>query len=314
MKKIYLKAALFLSVSLLFVSCGTTPKNEIAKDVQSPKVQTVKLTAEENDFLNNLKNINLSVESSPAESIAGKEFKGPFVIKIADAEGNAIADYKVDITCSNADYAFEKQTVSSDENGLITYSAPAPVSGINADLVFTPACTVESTKEVITNACAEKSVKALFKAKGNIANKGTILFVWDYNELGRPLNNSYDILSEIRSRGIYMAGNAPVSEISYFDKPLTEVYKQNRDIVGNMYGYLIVGQIKFVKPVEQVETEYLCSLIAEINVIDMSNGEVAFTNTFTNDALGSNWTKCVTKCKKELAGKIIDSIIYDIRL
>ena len=46
----------------------------------------------------------------------------------------------------------------------------------------------------------------------------------------------------------------------------------------------------------------------------MSNGEVAFTDTFTNDALGSNWTKCVTKCKKELAAKIIDSIIYNSKL
>ena len=306
----YLKNLMLIGFAGLFISCGSTPKNEFAKEPQAPKVIKVKLLPEENAFLEKLNNIVITVEKAPKETSINKAFVSPFAVKVMNGE-NVEADYKLKVSYCN-DGETKTEIVSTDKKGICSFEPEVPVCGANTYLSFEPY--FDSNNSIITTACQNKKVNIPYKVKGKIFDKGAILFVWDYNEKDRAVNNSYDILSEMRGRGIWMCGNAPVCETTYFDKPLSVVYKKNKDIVGGMYGFLITGQIKFIKPVELVENEYLCSLIAEINVIDMSNGEVAFTDTFTNDALGSNWTKCVTKCKKELAAKIIDSIIYNSKL
>lgn len=111
-----------------------------------------------------------------------------------------------------------------------------------------------------------------------------------------------------------MVGNAPVNETTYIGKPLSTLYKENYEIIENSYGYLIVGTIKFTKPVEATEDGdgYLCSLEADIQAVTMENGNTVFTQTFEHDAAGKNWNACVSKCKEELAEQIVDALVYGL--
>lgn len=307
----YLKIINISLATLLAVSCGSVPVSETSDIVQTEK-EEIRFTEEETAFIEKMNNISISVVNTPKETSVNKAFTSDFSVKFLLNDGTPVSDFPVKVTFINNEGTEDYKIINTDENGLCAFKPEVPAHGLNDFIGFEPY--FESDKQEVIDVCTQNKVLIPCKVKGRLFEKGALLFVWDYNEKDRPVNNSYDILSEIRNRGIWMAGNAPVSETYYFDRPISEVYAKNKEIVGNAYGFLILGQIKFTKPVEKVEDEYLCSLVAEINVIDMSNGDVAFTKTFANEALGSNWTKCVTKCKKELAGKIVDSIIYDIRL
>ena len=139
------------------------------------------------------------------------------------------------------------------------------------------------------------------------------MFVWEHNEKGRPTNNSYTMLSELRRNGVALIGNAPVSDTSYIGKPLKELYDANYEVIGgNMYGYLLYGTIKFEVPVTQVEEGYTCTLVAEIVGIDMKTGEQTLSFTVSNSAIGSNWNYCVSNCKNELTTMIVNKIIYGL--
>lgn len=312
MKKNNLKSLLFISVLFCFVSCASTPTNDSENAPRAPREIGNKLSAEDSAFLEKLNQLNFTVIKSPKETKCNKAFASDFVFAVTDSEGNPVADYAVTLTCPSVDDEVTVVNGVTDSEGKFTYTAEVPVQGNNAYVTFAPA--TASTQKAVLDAVEAKTVKAPYKVKGTIADKGAILFVWDFNEKDRALNDSYEILATIRNRGITMAGNAPVSDSSYFNRPVADVYKLNKDIVGNAYGYLIIGTIKFIKPVEQVENEYLCSLVADIKVVRMSDGEVAYSNVFTNEAYGSSWTKCTSKCKSELANKIIEEIIYNNKL
>ena len=172
---------------------------------------------------------------------------------------------------------------------------------------------VNASDEVVINAIQQKKITKDIKIKSDIINKGAVLFVWEYNEKGRPTGNSYNILSELRKRGITLTGNAPVSDFSYIEKPLSELYQANFEIIGStMYGYLLSGTLKFEQPVTKVEDGYTCTLVFQLDGIDMKTGDVIFSTTQSHSAQGSNWNNCVSKCKNELTVKIVDELIYGL--
>ena len=156
------------------------------------------------------------------------------------------------------------------------------------------------------------SVSASWNVRSNIINKGAVLFIWNYSENNKPTNNSYEILSQLRKDGVSMVGNAPVNETSYINSDSKTLYKQNYEIIENTFGYLIAGTVKFVKPVEKVDTAYSCTLVADLKCIDMNNGNELLSFSVTNTSTGINWNECVTKCRNELAVKVCDEIIYNL--
>ena len=152
------------------------------------------------------------------------------------------------------------------------------------------------------------------KVKSDIASKGAVLFVWDFNEKDRPVNNSYNIQAEFRGRGITMVGNGPVNETSYIGKPKS-LYKDTYDIIGgNQYGYLIYGTVKFAQPVTALEdgSGYVCVLKAEIEAVTMKNGTQIYSSAITYESKGKNWNECVSVGKDKLSELVVDDILYGL--
>lgn len=323
--------AIISSISLvLLASCATnqapdsskkTAPDEIKNEVPSSNknqiveedevVDVVEPTPEE-IFIEDISNVYIKISSSPKIGLVNRAFSGSYKISVADKNGVPLPDYILNISYPSSKddgkVSFTDIEVTTDENGNYSYTPETPKFGCAEKITVYPTPLNDSVKD----AALARGATADWKVRSDIINKGAVLFIWDFNEKNRAVNNSYDVLSEFRTRGMTMVGNAPINETSYIGKPLSTLYKENYEIIEDSYGYLIVGTIKFTKPVEPCDDGYLCSLVAEIDAVSMKKGNKVFSSTFTQEATGKNWNACVTKCKEQLAEKIVDALVYGL--
>lgn len=330
-----------LVIASVFCSCQTSKvnneqdKSNTSNEISEPVIEIKNL--KEIEYAESLTNISIKSVSSPKEIIKGRKFKEPFkfsVSKIQNMESQTestdensattttetpVANFKVNVKYPSSKEKTELQfstiELTSDENGIISFNPENTNFTCATSIEVSPAIPqdLNASDEVVINAIQQKKITKDIKIKSDIINKGAVLFVWEYNEKGRPTGNSYNILSELRKRGITLTGNAPVSDVSYIEKPLNELYQANYEIIGStMYGYLLSGTLKFEQPVTKVEDGYTCTLIFQLDGIDMKTGDVIFSTTQSHNAQGSNWNNCVSKCKNELTVKIVDELIYGL--
>lgn len=315
-KKIIKKS--FISVlAVLCISCATSNNIVQGNDATiKPKKNFFK-----NEFVNQINNISIESVDVPKETIKGRPFKSSFKSIVKDLEGNPVANFPIQIkyptSKENGKLIFSNMQLFSLDDGSISFMPETVDFSCNSVISISPAipANVNFENEAVKNAVKNKTLEQSFKIKSDIVNKGAVLFIWDFNEKGRPTSNSYTILSELRKKGVSLIGNAPVSDTSYIGKPLKELYEANFEYIGaNMYGYLLYGTVKFEVPVTKVEDGdgYTCTLVADIYGISMKDGETVLHTTATTTALGSNWNYCVSNCKNELTTKIVEQIIYGL--
>lgn len=311
-----IKSLFILSLLFFIISCESTKvEDEIIAEETAEVVEVVvpEPTPEE-IFIESLNNVKMEFTQLPKVANYNKPFSCPYTLAVTDNDGNALAGYsvtfKVPVSRNKMNIEFQTVVFTTDETGTINYEQPVLEFGINDFIYAYPTPAFESSD--VINACQAKAAKAQIKAKSNIISKGCLLFIWDFNEKDRPVNNSYDILSELRSYGITMSGNAPVNEASDIGTPIEQLYKRNYEIVEDAYGYLICGSVKFVEPVSEVEDGWKCSLAAEITVVNMKNGEIQFEKTYNNENVGKNWTAATSGCKEKLAEIICEDIVFGL--
>lgn len=343
------KSVLFscITAAFLFLSCESTPKNQNIN--QSEEIITEELESEEQVeevieepeeiiipptpaelFVQSLEGIKLEMVEAPTKWINyGKTFNAPYTVLVTDAEGNPVSDF--DLRISYPEDRKEgmlwvtSKDVKTNEEGKYSFVPENTKFAADSKVGFFPSPkflednypdygTDEEAVKIIENVLEEKLVYANYWVRSDIVYKGALLFIWDYNERNKPVNNSYEILAQFRNRGMTLVGNAPTSDSSYIGKSLEYLYKENYDMVQDSYGYLICGTVKFTKPVEKVEgtDDYLCSLVAEISAVKMKNGEKVFDRQFTHEAKGANWSKATTTCKEELSKEIVDALLYGL--
>ena len=311
--------------TLTSVSCTSIPTtnekqsdSEITELLEEPEVQ--KGPSEEELYINRLQtDLSISLVSEPGITNLNKAFSKPYTFSVKHQDGSAYKDFELEFSYPSSKNTgvieFTSEKVKTDEEGLFSFTPN--IAAFSADSFVSVKPSSNYDNDEVKNAELSKEVKASYKVRSDVATKGAILFVWDYNENNRPANNSYNLQSEFRKRGITNVGNAPISDNSYIGKPLSSLYKANYEIIDDsfgyqFYGYLICGSIKFVKPVEADGDAYVCSLVAEITGLTMKDGSTTFSKTFTHEARGKNWSECTGKCKEELAKMIVDALVFGL--
>ena len=299
------------------VSCTTTEtvsNSSVSETISSTSIEAPAEPQADELYADLIKSdVKLSVVSSPAAIYVNKKFAKPFVFSVRHADNSAYADFDVEITypySKNKDIEFKTIVLKTDEEGLVTFSPESTAFAAITEVTAKPALLYDT--EIVKNAADAAAVSAKYLVRSDIITKGAVLFIWDYNENGRPVNNSTHVQSEFRSRGITLVGNGPVNETSYIGRNAA-LYRDTYEIIGgDAYGYLISGAIKFTTPVTADGDEYYCALSAQITGIQMKDGSEIFSQTFTHEARGKNWAACTTKCKEELAKEIVDALIYGL--
>ena len=306
---------------LVLTSCATTSQTtseeqHSSHDKSSPKaIITVQKTPEEL-FLESIEGYSVKKVSSPKEITLGRTFAAPYVFEVTKADGTPAENFSLTLSYPAAKAEgvinFEKIELISDAEGKITFTAEKPAFSAKTLVSVYP--TPVSEDEALAEQLKNYTASADWKVKSDIATKGAALFVWDFNEKDRPVNNSYNIQAEFRGRGITNVGNGPVNESSYIGK-IKSLYKDTYDIIGtSVYGYLLFGTIKFEQPVTALEdgTGYYCILKAEIGALNMKNGNQIYSSVITYEAKGKNWNECVSVGKDKLSQLVVDDIMYGL--
>lgn len=310
-----------LALSVVLTACATTQSaGNTASAESTPKQEKTKKTVEEPEetledkFIKSLNNITIQTVSSPKEVTKGKAFAAPFVFNVKK-DGQPLPDFPVTLSYPESKSAdgitYAKSDLTTDENGNITFSAETTTFATKAKVSVYPA-PVSDSAELIER-LKPFTAEADWKVKSNLSTKGAVLFIWDFNEKDRPVNNSSAIQAEFRTRGITMVGNGPINDTSYIGK-LKALYKDTYNTIGTAYGYLIYGTVKFAQPVTALEdgSGYTCTLKSEIIGVDMKNGAQIYSSEMTYESKGKNYNECVLKGKDKLAELIVNDIVYGL--
>ena len=265
-------------------------------------------------FLESLEGIKLQFTKIPSKTKKNKKFDSDYEIIVIDKDENPVADFEVafivPVKNSENQITGSRECLTTDENGCISYMPSTPEFAAKTTVCAYPF--VPDNLEINNEDIAPYKVYADYIVESDVASKGAIMFVFEYTESGKPSKNSYDILSGLRKKGVYQIGNAPISDTDYINASKQKIYKENYNIVGTDYGYLIGGTIKFDGPVEQTEDGYIARLTAEIYGIDMKTGEVIYENTHKEEAAGKNWNYAVSDCRDKLTKTVVDSIMFGL--
>ena len=319
--KLFIKRAFIASLCTLFiVSCASTSK-EKSDEPKKSKEEIVEIQepvipepTKEQIFLESLEGIKLQFTKIPSKTKKNKNFDSAYELIVTDKDENPVADFEVafivPVKNSENQITGSRECLTTDENGCISYTPSTPDFAAKTTVCAYPF--VPDNLEIADEEIAPYKVYADYIVESDVAAKGAIMFVFEYTESGKPSKNSYDILSGLRKKGVYMIGNAPISDTDYINASKQKIYKENYNIVGTDYGYLIGGTIKFDGPVEQTEDGYIARLTAEIYGIDMKTGNVIYENTHKEEAAGKNWNYAVSDCKDKLTKTVVDSIMFGL--
>lgn len=322
---------LFIGLSLsLIASCATTKSasddnkanTPVIEDItetvtekvkKEPKQIAVKNTTnqQESAFKELVDSIELKVVSKPKTVYAKKPFNTSYVVNVSNAEG-PVKDFDITVSYptsrTNDTITYNNIQLKTDEKGNITFSPDVPKFAVKDEVTFYP--TPVSSNSAVVQAAYNAAVKAPYAVKSNyVTYPYGILFVYDYNESGKPTTNNFTLLQSLRNSGVSV-GNAPVSSTSYFSKPISELYTATHSIVGNAYNFLVSGTFKYAEPAVEAEGSATVKLVADITCVDMKNGNILYQTKIEDSATDKTKWNAEQKCKKTLAEKVSDAIIY----
>lgn len=320
------KWKLFISITLftagLFVSCASTDSNkksgidaDTSKAKKTEEVEAAPEPTAEELFLEKISDINLEFTKTPPKTKKNKAFSSEYEVTVTDGEQNPVAGFPLTITYpekkEEAELVYAEVELITDDNGVATFMPPTPDFAASANLTAYP--TVPDGLNIPQEALKIKTAYGDYAVESDIATKGAIMLVFEYNENGKSPKNSYDIISGLRKKNVYNIGNAPSSDASYIDASKEKIYKDNYADVGTSFGYLIGGTIKYVTPVQKNDDgTYTATMAAYIYGIDMKTGKVIYENTTEFSSSGANYNKAVENCRSTLTAMAVDSIMFGL--
>lgn len=332
MKKTIKYIILTQAVSLLIASCATTSTAtkaqsqseviEISEDEETsserkeekreakPLSVKTKTNQQETEFIKKLSDIDIKLISSPKPIFQTQNFKTPYTVLVEDSNGS-VSDFDITVSFPSSktkdSVIYETVQLKTDSEGKISFEPKTPEFALKDKVTFYPS-PVNSTQAMV-NASYDLAVTAPYLVKSSNLWYQGILYVYDFNENGKPTSNSTQLLTTLRNSGVNV-GNAPISSTSYYDKPMSQLYKDCFAIVGNSCRFLVAGSIKFAEPVKESENGFTCTLNADISCFNMKNGEELCAFQITETVSNLNRYKAISECKNLLAEKIAEEIMY----
>lgn len=315
---ISVSSMIFLSLT---VSCATTAnvggKANAKHEIQSAKEEAPKAVETPLSLYKaKTDGITLAFISMPKQTVKGKAFSAPYILKATKADGSAAAnlDVTVEIPASRKGdkVEYSKTLLTTDSEGAITFSAGIPAQSFNTVVKAYPAG--DTSDAEVAKLAATKTVVAPYKAKTNMTSAGGCLAIVDYNAAGKAIRDNFisssNLLTELMVAGFSRVGNGPDFSSSISSGDSAKVYNSAKDMLGTSSAYLIYGTVKYANPVEKTESGFKCTLNGEIVCLDMKSGTVLYSAKRTASVTeGKEWN-ALPNARKALAKELASAIIY----
>ncbi len=260
--------------------------------------------------------IALSFISAPKQTVKGKAFSAPYILKATKADGSPASNFEVTLeipakrTGDNVEYS--KTILTTDTDGAISFSAGIPAQSFNTVVKAYPSA--DTSDEEVAKLAASKTVTAPYKAKTNMTSAGGCLAIVDYNASGKIIHDnsvsSSNLLTELMVAGFSRVGNGPDFSSSISSGDSTKVYNSAKAMLGTSSAYLIYGTVKYANPVEKTESGFKCTLNGEIVCLDMKSGAVLYSAKRTASVTEAKEWNALPNARKALAKELAPAIIY----
>ncbi len=285
-------------------------KEKVKKEPKQISVQNTS-NQQEKAFKELVDSIEIKVISKPKTVYSGKNFDSPYVVSVTNAEG-PVKDMNITVSYptsrTNDTIIYSNIQLKTDENGKISFKPEKSSIAVKDEVTFYP--TPISSNSNIVQTSYNAAVKAPYVVRSSyVTYPYGILYVYDFNEKGKAVTNNFTLLQNLRNSGVSV-GNSPVSDVSYFNKPISELYTANHNIVGDAYNFLVSGSFKYAEPAVETETDATVKLVADLTCVDMKTGKVIYQTVIEQSATDKNKWAAEQKCRKLLAEKASDAIIY----
>lgn len=291
----------------------TIESESTEKVKKEPKPISVQNTSnqQEKQFKELVDTLELKVTGKPKATYAKNAFNTAYTVTVTGENGPAEG---ISITVSypssrtNDTVSFSNIQLTTDAEGKITFKPETPSFAVKSEVTFYP--TPVSSNSTVVQAAYNAAVKAPYIVKSSyVTYPYGILYVYDYNENGKPTTNNFTLLQNLRNSGVSV-GNSPISDLSFMNRPVSELYKANYNIVGNSYNFLVAGSFKYTEPAVETESEATVKMAADLTCIDMKTGEVIYKTVIEHSATEKNKWTAEQKCRKVLAEKATEALIY----
>lgn len=318
-------AAALAAGAFLSVSCATTgaaAPNSDAEDggpaphekvVKEPKPIAIQNTSnqKEAEFLERIDSLEIRILSAPPQTYTGRAFSSGWTIQASDRNGRAEADLDITVSYPSArtddSVSYATAQIATDKDGRATFRADTPAFAVKDFVTFYPT-PVSSSPAVVQDAYAAGTT-APYTVKSIYMTQLGVLYAYDFNEAGNPTTNSFNLLQNLRNAGVNI-GNSPVSDTSYFKKPVSALYRDTLAIVGNSYAFMVVAALKWAGPAEEGADGVTCTLSADITCVSMKDGSVVYKTAITDAATDKTKWNAEQKCRASLCKKAADAIMY----
>lgn len=304
-------------VSLVFLSCESVPYDEStansfaenpAKNITQTDMSNV--SPENIEFITRIQNVSMKIVSQPSTTVKNKAFNAPYVVSVVK-DGNPAPNFSVTAiypqSRNNDEINFAREILTTDKNGNVSFNPSAPTCAADSEVTFYPT-PINSDEDVVVSAI-NSGVSAKWKVRTNHTAKQSMIYMFDYDTKGRAAGNSFAMLQSLRNSG-FAIGNGPISDASYLDRPVEDLYKATKNMVGNSFDLLISGSVKYASPISKVSDGYSCTLVTDVTCISMADGSVIYKTQKEHTEIAKSENEALSKCRTALAAKMTNILLY----
>ena len=339
MKKVFAvsRAALALSILLgafVFVSCEST-KQDAASEKQaaeqssaaesSPKKESQNSAplSSKSQFKKLLQDVKISVVSSPKETVTGKAFSSPYKIQALNSNGSPCAALKITAeypASKNGDnIGFQKESLSTDQNGFAEFDAPVPQFAANSNVFFYPEA--PSSDPELIRLAASVAAQAQWKARTNLgSHTGILVSIVDYKQngsinIGNGTQPSAQALTANLWRAKLMgAQNADFHNSVDANDPVRIRGDALKQLNGNsLFKFVVYGRVKYASEItKDAEGYYTVTLNGDLGALNIATGEVLATATKSVTAKDKSEWKVIGDAQQELAKLFCEELLYSL--
>lgn len=301
---------------LVFFSCQSTPKQDSLGDSHAIKTSANSSESEKSK----LKDINISVVSSPKETMKEKAFSAPYNIHVAKSNGTPCASLSVIVEYPAArdmdSISFEKETLVTDESGNATFSAPTPQFSAKSLISFYP----ESSPALKNLADASKATAAWNVRTNVTARSGILVSVVDYSQDGKMIvgggaqPSTQALTAALWKSGLMGAQNADFHNSVDADDSARIQADAKRLVSGNStFRYVVYGRVKYAEKMSQdAQGNWIVSLKGDAGALELATGKVLLKTSKSVSVKNKSQWNALKNAQEEIARQFAEEIVYGL--
>ena len=301
---------------LVFFSCQSTSKQDSLGDSNETKTSVGSSESEKS----RLKDINISVVSSPNATSKGKPFSAPYNIRVAKSDGTSCANFSIIVEYPAArdvdSISFEKETLVTDESGNASFSAPTPQFSVKSLVSFYP----ESSPALKNLAEASEATAAWNVRTNTNSRSGILVSVVDYSQDGKMIvgggsqPSTQALTAALWKSGLMGAQNADFHNSVDADDSARIQADAKRLVSGNTtFRYVVYGRVKYAEKMSQdAQGNWIVSLKGDVGALELATGKVLLNANKSVSVKDKSQWNALKNAQEEMARQFAEEIVYGL--